>query len=166
MTGSQTGYFDSEPQTDRSLAGGVLDFLRPPPILVTAQGYRTQGFSQEELSRLRAHQDSWQALLFRHGIVYDATLLDGRKPEYVDLIYHFSATVDPDSDPYALPLLLDALYEMKDEFPDVEWEVHSVEAVVTRLPFDERQKGITAGGRVFPQHVKGQPAPLENDEIL
>lgn len=150
---------ESKPQ----FLAGALDFLSPVPVFVTVQAYRDTAFDAQEAARIQEHLSSWRLLLAKHGVIYDGIMLDGDLSEFVDMIYHFSMAVDMSRYPAALPLVLDALYELQQLVPSAEWEVHVIEQSVTRLVVNDSDRGLVPGPRVFPQHVRGLPAPNESN---
>jgi len=152
-------------QPANALPAGAMDFLKRAPIFVTAQAYREAPFGPEELAILQAHFNSWRTLLVRHGVIYDGVILDGNSEEYPELVYHLATVVEADNYPAALPLVLDALYDMTLEIPSADWEIHTVEQVVTRLEPDQESIGLVPGETVYAQRIKGLPALEEQADF-
>jgi hypothetical protein len=139
---------------------GLLDFMRPAPLFLTVQAYRTSELSPEELTALDDHLNSWREILIGNGIAYEGVLVNNQSEDHADLLYHLSTMVNSHHYPGGLPLLLDALFELSKLIP-AEWELHVVEQVVTRFEISESEKGWIPSSRVFPQQIKGKPSAKE-----
>lgn len=142
-----------------------LDLLRAAPVYVEIQAYRSTAFDDVELAIIKAHQESWQALLSKHGVRYGGVPLDGRADVCADLVFDAALPVDPVQHPAALPLVLEAIYDLTRELPSAEWEVHTVEHVVTRFQPSEEECTFLPERRLYAQSVKGSPAPGESGAI-
>lgn len=153
----------SESDFDHELPAGALDFLKRAPTFLTAQGYRNAPFTQDELEILQAHLDSWRSLLSKHGIIYDGIVL--QRGQFRDLLYHVAMAVDTIAYPAALPLVLDALFELAYELSGIDWEIHGVEQIVTRFQPDYQTKSLVAGRRLFTQHFHGTPSAEEDAQF-
>jgi hypothetical protein len=144
----------------------ATDFLRRAPIFVTAQAYRSESLKPGEIANVQDHLESWRGLLKKHGVNYDGILVNNESPSHVDLIYHGSIHVQTEAQPAALPLVLDALYELSTLLPEAEFELYTVETVVTRLSLSNEHRGVVAGSRIFPQLVYGFPAQNERAAVF
>jgi hypothetical protein len=139
---------------------GLLDFLRPSPLFLTVQAYRTSELTAEELTALDDHISAWHEVMVRNGIAYDGIVVNNQREDHADLLYHLSTLVNCHHYPGGLPLLLDALFELSKLIP-AEWELHVVEQVVTRFDVSESERGWIPSSRVFPQQIKGKPSTQE-----
>jgi hypothetical protein len=139
---------------------GLLNSLRPSPLFVTVQAYRSNELSAEELTALDDHVNSWQEVLARNGIRYEGTLVNAQREDHADLLYHLATMVNSQHYPGGLPLLLDALFELS-KIIAAEWELHVVEQVVTRFEISEGERGWIPSSRLFPQQIKGKPSTQE-----
>lgn len=140
---------------------GALDFLKRAPTFVTAQAYRDTAFDARERRILNDHLDSWRTLLFKHGVIYDGIIIDGKEDTYKELVYHVAMAVDTSTYPAALPLILDALYDLTNELPSAQWRIYGVEQVVTEFEPEQSSRSLAAAERLFAQHFHGQPAREE-----
>lgn len=141
---------------------GALDFLKRAPTFVTAQAYRSTSFNEAELNILRDHLDSWRNLLFKHGVIYDGITIDGQADEHKDLVYHVAMAIDTATYPAALPLVLDALYDLTSELPSPKWEIYGVEQVVTKFEQEVSSRSLISAARLFAQHFHGSPSSEEH----
>ncbi len=135
----------------------ALDFKKPAPIIVTVQCFRDIPFSMQELSLLQQHVDHWRDLLIENGVIYDGTIANGQFLPLPNLLYNAAVSVAPFTFPAALPLVLDAFYELSNMLSSASWEIHTVEQVVTQLRPDNLEKGLRPARRVFGQLVRGLP---------
>jgi hypothetical protein len=140
---------------------GALDFLKRAPTFVTAQAYRGVSLNEAELNILKDHLDSWRNLLFKHGVIYDGITLDGPAEKHEDLIYHVAMAIDTATYPAALPLVLDALYDLTSELPSPKWEIYGVEQVVTKFEQEVSSRSLISSSRLFAQHFHGSPSSEE-----
>lgn len=144
----------------------ATDFLRRTPLYLAAQAYRSESLSPAELTAIQDHLDSWRGLLKKHGVAYEGVVVNLESPSHIDLLYHSSIQVQPDSDPAALPLVLDALYEFSTIMPAADIEIYTVETVVTRLRASDEHRSIVSGSRIYPQLVYGFPAQNERAAVF
>jgi hypothetical protein len=147
---------------EQEIPAGSLDFLKRAPTFITAQAYRESMIDGSELRILKAHLDCWRQLLFKHGVIYDGILVDGLSSTYKQLIYHVAMAIDGATYPAALPLVLDALFDLTNELPALDWQIYGVEQVVTRFEPELTSKSLLAGERLFAQHFHGRPAGEES----
>lgn len=141
----------------------ILNFLKREPLYLTVQGYSDAALDDTTLGIINDHISSWTNLLAKHGLDYRCDILDGRDENHVDLVIQMKLSIDREKSP-ALPyLVLDALYELTTLLPGVEWHIHSVEQVVTKLEPDSLKGGMSAGQRTFGQIIQGSPSDEEAD---
>ncbi len=134
---------DGQPTSENAAADieGALSFLKASTVYLTVLGHRNSALQEWELDLLRDHLDSWRALLAKHGTAYDGMTLDGNVEGHPGLIYYCALPVDT-SFAAALPLVQDAVYELTELLPDLDWQISIVEQVITSLRPSAGMRGL------------------------
>jgi hypothetical protein len=144
----------------------TLNSLTRQPLNVSARAYRNEALSADELSALAAHLQSWRSLLARNGTAYDGIIVNGAYKPDGRLLYSLSVSVDTELFPAALPLLFDALFELRNTFESVEWRIYCIEQVVTEVHVSSNERGFVPGRRVFGQQMQGLAGPGEDSTVV
>lgn len=134
---------------------------RRATIVIKANALRDKPLDDAERAMLGLFSDSWKSTFSKCGIKWEQSENATETVDGSPVILQCQARLNPESNSSALPVVLDALYELSSEVLHGDWRILATESVVTKIDIDLESRGCMIGERYVPQYVKGYPHPAE-----
>lgn len=134
---------------------------RRATIVIKATALRDRPLDEAERSVLALFSDSWKSTFSKCGIKWEHSENLTETIDGMPVVLQCQARLNPETNAAALPIVLDALYELSSEVLHGDWRILATESVITRIDIDPESRGCMIGERHVPQYVKGYPHPAE-----